>query len=104
MLDAARRAVAIAGESSALDLTADDVRLFAIVKFIEIIGEASTKVSEATKQRTPTIQWRAIRLMRNRLIHGYNSIDVGIVHQTIHEFIPPLIADLERALAAWPGA
>ena len=103
MLDAARRAVRIAGDSSITDLAADDTRLFATVKFIEIVGEASTKVSDATKQRTPMIQWRAIRLMRNRLIHGYDSVDVAIVHRTIHEFVPPLIADLEQILSTWPG-
>ena len=103
MLDAAQRALRIAGESSAAQLAADDTRLFAIIKFIEIVGEASTKVTDATKQRSPTIQWRTIRLMRNRLIHGYDSIDIAIVHRTLREFVPPLIADLGRALAEWPG-
>ena len=93
----------IARESCAADLAADDVRLFAIIKFIEIVGEALTKVTEATTQRTPTIQWRAVRLMRNRLIHGYDSIDVAIVRRTIHEFIAALVAELERVITSWPG-
>ena len=41
--------------------------------------------------------------MRNRLIHGYDSIDVAIVHRTIHKFIAALFTDLERVLTSWPG-
>ena len=42
--------------------------------------------------------------MRNRLIHGYDSIDEQIVYRTLTNRLPPLIAELERVLATWPGA
>jgi len=42
--------------------------------------------------------------MRNRLIHGYDTVNFNILWDTIELALPPLIADLERALATWPGA
>jgi len=102
MLESARRALRITQGMTRASLEADEVRLLAVVKSIEIIGEASMKVSEETCKRLPGIEWRGIRAMRNRMIHGYDTIDVDIVWQTIIESVPPLIVELERSLAAWP--
>jgi len=60
-------------------------------------------VSDATRSSLPTIDWWAIRRMRNRLIHGYDTVDNSIVWDTVHLALPPLIADLDRALAGSPG-
>lgn len=75
MVESARRAVRIATGLTAASLAADEVRLLAVTKSIEIIGEASTKVSEPTQRRVPAIDWQGVRHMRNRLIHGYDTID-----------------------------
>jgi len=104
MLESAQRAIRIAGTMSQEALAHDEVRLLAVVKSIEVIGEASTKVSQSTRTRHAAIDWQGIRGMRNRLIHGYDSIDEQIVYRTLTNRLPPLIADLERALATWPGA
>jgi uncharacterized protein with HEPN domain len=102
MVESARRAVRIATGQTAATLEADEVRMLAVVKSIEIIGEASTKVSAATQQRLPAIDWQGVRQMRNRLIHGYDTIDPDRVWDALFIDVPPLIAELERALAAWP--
>jgi uncharacterized protein with HEPN domain len=70
MVESARRAVRIASGLTAASLAADEVRMLAVVKSIEVIGEASTKVSEATRKRLPAIDRQGVRQMRNRLIHG----------------------------------
>lgn len=102
MLDAARRALRIAHGLDAAALAADEVRSLAVIKSIETIGEASTKVSTPTLARLPAIDWRGVRQMRNRLIHGYDTVDPARVFDALSLDVPPLIAELERALATWP--
>ncbi len=77
--------------------------MLAVVKSIEVIGEASTKVSEQTMQRVPAVDWRGVRQMRNRLIHGYDTIDPERVWDALSIDVPPLIAALESALEDWPA-
>jgi uncharacterized protein with HEPN domain len=76
-------------------LRANDMRLWAVVKSIEVIGEASMKVSAVTQSRLPTIDWLGVRRMRNRMIHGYDTIDVARVWDAVEIDIPPLISVLE---------
>lgn len=102
MVESARRAARIASGMTAATLEADEVRMLAVIKSIEIIGEASTKVSGATRQRCPGIDWHGIRSMRNRLIHGYDSVDPARVWDALQIDVPPLIRELDRALASWP--
>lgn len=104
MLDAARRVMRYCDGLSAATLAADEMRLLAVIKSIEIMGEAATKVSAATQGRIAEIDWQGVRRMRNRLIHGYDSIDVARVWDAIELDVAPLIRTLEAALAVWPGA
>ena len=62
----------------------------AIIRNIEIIGEASKKVSSNTKQTWYKIPWKEVSGMRDKLIHDYMGIDVKVVWQTIKEDIPSL--------------
>lgn len=80
-----------------LDLDHDRMPLFAVVRAIEVIGEAASKVSEETRALTPSIPWPAIVGMRNRLIHGYFDIDTQLVWKTATGEIPELLPRL-RAL------
>lgn len=104
MVESARRAVRIAEGLTAETLAADEIRMLAVVKSIEIIGEASTKVSEATRQRLFAIDWLGVRQMRNRLIHGYDSVDPARIWDALLIDVPPLIREIEQALADWPDA
>jgi uncharacterized protein with HEPN domain len=53
-----------------LDIESDQMLLFAVVRAIEVLGEAAGKVSEETRSACPEIPWPEITRMRNRLIHG----------------------------------
>lgn len=70
----------------------------ALVRLVEIIGEAASKVSPEGKQNYPSIPWREVINMRNRLIHGYDSIDLNVLWDTIDVDLPELIAILEDIL------
>jgi len=98
----ARKAVRFCDGRTIEDFDRDELLLPAVLRAIETIGEASTKVSEASRARYSSIDWWAVRRMRNRIIHGYDTVDTRIVWDTVQLAIPPLIVELERALAAWP--
>ncbi|MBV6427935.1 MAG: hypothetical protein KIPDCIKN_02458 [Haliscomenobacter sp.] len=70
----------------------------AVVRSLEIIGEASRQLSEPTKQALPEIPWRMISGMRNRLIHEYFGVDYDIVFSVVQDEIPALTKALEQYL------
>lgn len=70
----------------------------AVIRRLEVLGEAASQLPEAIKQRFPEIEWRVITAMRNRLIHGYFAIDVGIVWNTVHQDLPTLEARIRAVL------
>ncbi len=98
MLDHAREAVAIARQRSRADLDSDRLLQLALRQIIEIVGEAANRVSTEGQARYPDIAWRPVIAARNRIVHGYDSIDYDTVWRIITEEFPLLIAALERAL------
>src|SRR5690348_6099874 len=95
MRDAARAALAFTEGRTRADLTADLMLQFALVRALEIIGEAAARLTEPTRAAHPEIPWSAVIGMRNRLVHGYFDVDLEIVWRTAAESLPPLIATLE---------
>ncbi len=83
------------------DLDTDLMLVFALVRAIEIVGEAASRVSAATRQVTADIPWTLIVSMRNRLIHGYSDINHEVVWKTAMEELPELLPKL-RVLIGEP--
>ena len=98
MLDAAREAIGFASGRTSEELTHDRMLLLSLVKCVEILGEAASRVTDATRESLPEIPWRDIISMRNRLIHGYFDIDTTIVWKTVTMELPPLEHALEKVL------
>ncbi|MGY5875690.1 MAG: HepT-like ribonuclease domain-containing protein [Candidatus Thorarchaeota archaeon] len=71
------------------------VLALAIVKLLEILGEAASGVSDSFKGIHQDLPWKQMIGMRNRLIHGYFDVDLDVVWQTIHVDLPPLKEQLE---------
>ena len=99
MLDAAEEAVAYANERSRADLRPRDIATHGLVRLVEIVGEAATRVSAATRAELPDVAWHEIVGMRNRVVHGYNDVNLTVVWSTVTRDMPPLIAALRRHLA-----
>lgn len=78
----------------------DDKRMltFAIIRAVEIIGEAANKISPSLKAAHPDVPWLNIIGMRNRLIHGYFDIDLDRVWDTVTLDLPALVLMLEQIL------
>jgi len=68
----------------------------AVVRRIEIIGEAAPRVSQGTRDKYAHIPWREMTSMRNLVIHEYDAVDINQVWDTLQNKIPPLIKDLAK--------
>jgi uncharacterized protein with HEPN domain len=99
MLDHAREAADLVRGRRRADLDSDRVLSLALVRLLEVIGEAANRVSEETRRQHPGIAWPQIVSLRNRLIHGYDSVDLDILWQILQEDVPRLISELEGASA-----
>jgi uncharacterized protein with HEPN domain len=97
MRDAAREALEFARGRMRSDLDTDRMLVLALIKDIEIIGEAANQVSEETKAQLPEIPWADIIGMRHRLIHAYFDINLEILWRTVEQDLPPLLVALEKA-------
>ena len=103
MLDAAREARSFTQGQSRKDLDLSRMLVLALVKDIEIVGEAAARVSEDVQRSHPDIPWSDIIGMRHRLIHAYFEINLDILWETVVTDLPPLIASLEKVLPTEAG-
>jgi len=70
----------------------------ALTRLVEIIGEAAARVSAQTREQYPDIPWIEMIGLRNRLIHGYDAVDLDILWDILKEDLPPLIQRLRVLL------
>lgn len=96
MLDNARKAMSLVKGKSRKFLDQDWVTTLALVRLIEIIGEAANRVPLEEQSKHSEIPWMEIIGMRNRLIHGYDAIDLEILWQVLQKDLPPLTRSLEK--------
>jgi uncharacterized protein with HEPN domain len=76
----------------------DELTIDAVVRNIEIIGEATTCLDRGLKAKYPEIEWRFATAIRNRLIHGYFDVDAEIVWDTTQNDLPKLKTEIEKIL------
>ena len=102
MLDAAQKARYYIHDHTRSDLESDELLSLALVRLLEIVGEAATHVSPDVRTTYPSIPWQPIADTRNRLIHGYFDVDMDIVWAILQDDLPPLIAELEMIVVQLP--
>ena len=95
MLLAAREARKFAADLTFTAFERNRMAQLAVLKAVEIVGEAASRVNTGGKEAHPEIPWQEIIGMRNRLVHAYFDINLDILWQTIQEDLPRLIALLE---------
>jgi uncharacterized protein with HEPN domain len=100
MRDYSREAIDLLGSKTLDELQKDRTLQLALLQLIEIIGEASTRISQDFKQQHPSVPWSKAAAMRNRLIHGYDAVNIPIVFNTIRTHLPPLLEQLEQLLVS----
>lgn len=103
MLAYAVEAVKMAQGKQRSDLDQERMLELSLVRLIEIVGEAATRVNESTKVKYPSIPWVQIAGMRNRLVHGYDQVDLDVLWDTVQDDLPTLIAELSKILLPHQG-
>jgi uncharacterized protein with HEPN domain len=100
MLVAARLACSYLAGKSHDDFLADRQCQDAVIRRVEIVGEAARRLTDATRASLPSLPWRKMIGMRNVLIHGYDSVNLDIVWDTVQQDFPALIATLEPLVSS----
>lgn len=101
MLDAAQEAVSFLDTLKHDTLEHNRLVSQAIVRSIEIVGEAASQLSKEYKENNPELPWAQIIGMRNRIIHAYFDIDYALVESTVKQDLPVLIGQLTKLLSVY---
>jgi len=70
----------------------------AVIRNLEIIGEAAKNIPEDFRQKYPQIAWKAVAGMRDKLIHDYFGVNLGIVWEVVHKEVPSLLQKIKTIL------
>jgi uncharacterized protein with HEPN domain len=99
MRDHGREAMDLVASKSRADLDTNRILNLAIVRLLEILGEAAGRVPDDVRQVHADIPWCQLVGMRNRLIHGYDQVDLDIVWAVVTSDLPALVAQLDQITA-----
>ena len=77
----------------------DDKTVFAVIRALEIVGEAAKRIPDSFRDQYPEIPWRSMAGMRDKSVYGYSGINLKVVWKTVTEELPPLEGSILRVLA-----
>jgi uncharacterized protein with HEPN domain len=103
MLGYAREAREMARGRTRADLERERMLELALLRLLEVIGEGATRLPDEVREHQPDVPWASIIGLRNRLIHGYDRINLDIVWDILTLDIPELIEKLERIVNEGPA-
>lgn len=103
ILDAMGKAEILLQEVSFEQFEADFRINFAVVRTLEIIGEAAKRILEEIREKYPEIPWKSMSGMRDRIIHAYDSVDMEIVWEVVISDIPHIKPKILQVLKEYPG-
>ena len=98
MLAYAETAERIVADTTFEAFSGNEEKTLAVVRALEIIGEAARQIPEQLRQRYPAVPWSETIGMRNKVIHGYFGVDLRVVWDTVLEDLPALRESVVRML------
>lgn len=98
ILDHAREAMQLSSGKTRADLDTERLLNLGLTRLLEIVGKAAARASDEMRGRYPQIPWPQIVALRNRLIHGYDQVDLDILWTIIQSDLPPLVRELYKVL------
>ncbi|MBT4504309.1 MAG: DUF86 domain-containing protein [Gemmatimonadetes bacterium] len=90
VLDAAEKAGQFVAGMTRAEFDGDDRTKYAVVRALEIIGEATKGIPDEVREKYPKIPWRSMAGMRDKLIHDYTGVSWEVVWKTVQEDVPEL--------------
>ena len=81
-----------------VDFQADEKLQLAVIRLLELAGEAANGLSDELRDEHPEIPWSQITATRNRLIHGYFDVDLNVVWKIVTEDVPALAQSLQALI------
>lgn len=97
IVDACEEVATFVAGKTQYDLEDDRMLQLALVKLVEIVGEAAKAVSDDTRRRYPEVPWSAAARTRDRLSHHYFDVNLDVLWSTVTEDLPALFAGLQPA-------
>jgi uncharacterized protein with HEPN domain len=88
----------VEGVSDSDALLADELTFDAVIRNLEVIGEATKQMPESVKRGIEGVEWRRIASFRDVAIHAYPTIEVEIVWDIIQSKVPDLLSSVETAI------
>lgn len=96
ILDNIDKAISFVGDMTYEDFECDEKTFYAVVRSIEIIGEASKNLPEGIRKQHPQVPWRQIAGMRDKAIHSYFGVNTLRVWQVVKDDLPKLKPSIEK--------
>ncbi|MBU1182033.1 MAG: DUF86 domain-containing protein [Proteobacteria bacterium] len=98
ILDNAKKASDFIKGMTENDFLRDEKTIFAVIRALEIVGEATKKIPDEVRGKYPGIPWREMTGMRNKLIHDYFGVNLAVIWKTVTEDMPKLIPLVKQVI------
>lgn len=98
MIEYATDAIEFCRGVSAEEFSSDKKLVFAVVRAVEVVGEAVRAIPEDIRTRAPEVPWQQIVRTRNRIAHHYFGVKLDVVWNIVQQDLEPLIASMKRLL------
>lgn len=98
ILDAAEKAQRFVEDMTYETFIDDEKTVFAVIRALEVVGEATKRIPENIRERHPGMPWRSMAGMRDKLIHDYINVNLRIVWTTVQEEVPEVHRNVQHIL------